>query len=232
MKHGSGIEASRMASGWSSTEPGDNGPRPVHKSLLKRAMDLAMALPVVLIAAPVMGAVALGVKLTDPGPILFKQPRVGVGGSTFACLKFRTMRKDATERLEKLLASDPAAAEEWRKFQKLKNDPRVTPFGKFLRQTSLDELPQLWNIIKGEMSVIGPRPITSGEIYRYGTEFHYYKAAKPGVLGLWQVNGRNKLTYEQRVAYDIEYTANWSIWTDIKISLKAIPAVLFGDGAY
>jgi lipopolysaccharide/colanic/teichoic acid biosynthesis glycosyltransferase len=230
MKHGSGIEASRIASSWSGSPPDGGDPVQVHTSALKRAMDLVLAVPTLVAIAPVLGAIAIGVKLTDPGPMIFKQPRVGVGGKTFRCLKFRTMRVDATERLEKLLASDPQAAEEWRLYQKLRNDPRVTSFGKFLRQTSLDELPQLWNIIMGQMSVIGPRPITSGEIFRYGTQFHFYKAAKPGVIGLWQVNGRNRLTYEQRVAYDIEYSATWTIWSDIKITLKAIPAVLFGGG--
>jgi exopolysaccharide production protein ExoY len=232
MKQGNSMEASGVSSAWDGSQPSGGDPVLVHKSRLKRAMDLALAVPTLVVLAPVMGAIAIGVKLTDPGEMIFKQPRVGVAGQTFRCLKFRTMRRDASERLEKLLASDPAANEEWKKFQKLKNDPRVTKFGLFLRKTSLDELPQLVNIIRGEMSVIGPRPITSGEIHRYGTDFHFYKAAKPGVIGLWQVNGRNRLTYEERVAMDIEYTATWTIWSDIKITLKAIPAVLFGSGAY
>lgn len=232
MKQGSSMEASGVSASWRGSPQSGDGPVPVHSSRLKRAMDLALAIPTVVFAAPIMGAIALGVRLSGPGEMVFKQHRIGVAGKTFLCLKFRTMRPDAAERLEKLLASDPQAAEEWKKYQKLKNDPRITPFGAFLRKTSLDELPQLINIIRGEMSVIGPRPITSGEIFRYGSDFHYYKAAKPGVIGLWQVNGRNRLTYEQRVAMDIEYAATWTIWSDIKITLKAIPAVLFGGGAY
>jgi exopolysaccharide production protein ExoY len=232
MKQISSIEASGVSSAWAGPEMSGGEPVPVHRNRLKRVMDLAMAVPTLIILAPVMGAIALAVKLTDPGEMIFMQPRIGVGGQTFRCMKFRTMRKDAASRLDKLLASDPVAAEEWKKFQKLKNDPRVTKLGAFLRKTSLDELPQLVNIIRGEMSVIGPRPITSGEIHRYGACFHFYKAAKPGVIGLWQVNGRNRLTYDQRVAMDIEYTATWTIWSDIKITLKAVPAVLFGSGAY
>ncbi|HOY79542.1 MAG TPA: sugar transferase, partial [Hyphomonadaceae bacterium] len=139
---------------------------------------------------------------------------------------------DAQERLEELLAKDPEAAAEWAQFQKLRKDPRVTAIGRFLRKSSLDELPQLLNIIRGEMSVIGPRPVTSGEIHRYGPSYPFYTAVRPGVLGLWQVKGRNKLTYPQRVAYDVQYVKTWSIWQDLKILFMAVPVVLFGLGAY
>lgn len=230
MKNGSGIEASRLSSAWQAIDAVE--PVAVYASNGKRAVDLAVAIPALIFVAPIMGAIALAVKLGDEGPALFRQPRCGVKGETFECLKFRTMRKDAAERLERLLATDPEARAEWDRYQKLRKDPRVTAIGSFLRKTSLDELPQLWNILKGEMSIIGPRPITTGEIQRYGRNFHYYTAAKPGVIGMWQVNGRNKLTYDERVELDIKYTREWTFWTDIKIMAKAVPAVLFGGGAY
>jgi lipopolysaccharide/colanic/teichoic acid biosynthesis glycosyltransferase len=142
------------------------------------------------------------------------------------------MRTDASARLEQLLASDPKAAAEWAEFQKLRNDPRITVLGRLLRKSSLDELPQLLNIVRGEMSVVGPRPVTSAEIHRYGGEYAYYTAVRPGVLGLWQVSGRNKLTYPERIKLDVKYVKDWSIWLDFEILLRAIPVVLFGRGAY
>jgi exopolysaccharide production protein ExoY len=228
MKNGSGVEASRIASLAGS---GHLTPQ-VHKSIIKRVTDLALAIPLLVFLAPLMLAIAILVKLGDPGQAIFVQVRCGRNGETFNCFKFRTMRKDAAERLKHLLETNPAAADEWATYQKLRSDPRVTRIGRFLRKSSLDELPQLFNIVRGDMSVIGPRPITSGEIYRYGSYFQYYAAARPGVLGQWQVNGRNKLTYEERVAMDIEYVANWTIWSDLKILLKAIPVVFGGGGAY
>ncbi|MDP3493647.1 MAG: sugar transferase [Hyphomonadaceae bacterium] len=230
MKNGSGVEAERLVA-WADSPP-VGGIYRVHSSAVKRAMDLVMAFTVLTFVSPVLLGIYALLKIFDPGPALFSQLRVGRDGRTFTVYKFRTMRIDAQERLDNLLATDAEAAAEWAKFQKLKRDPRVTVLGRFLRKSSLDELPQLLNIVRGEMSVIGPRPVTSGEIHRYGQEYPYYTAVRPGVLGLWQVKGRNKLTYPERIAYDVQYVKTWSIWQDVKIMFMAIPVVLLGLGAY
>lgn len=230
MKHGSGVEADRL-SAWAGNPPASAFFK-VHSSALKRAMDLVIAFTVLAFVAPIFLIVYSLIKFFDPGPALFSHLRVGRDGRMFTVYKFRTMRVDAQERLDELLASSPEAAAEWAKYQKLKNDPRVTLIGRILRRSSLDELPQLLNIVRGEMSVIGPRPVTSGEIHRYGADYPFYTAVRPGVLGLWQVKGRNKLTYPERVAYDVQYVKTWSIWQDIKILFMAVPVVLFGLGAY
>ncbi len=228
MKNGSGVEAGRIASRGSVNDLDFQ----VHKSALKRLMDLVLAVPVMIFMSPLMLALAILVKLGDPGAAIFVQVRCGRNGETFKCYKFRTMRLDADARLKHLLETDPEARAEWDKYQKLRVDPRVTYMGKFLRKSSLDELPQLFNILRGEMSVIGPRPITSGEIFRYGSNFHYYSAVRPGVLGQWQVSGRNALTYDERVAMDVDYVRSWSLWNDAKILVKAIPVVFGCGGAY
>ncbi len=230
MKNGSGVEAGRFGS-WSGTAPA-GAIYQINSSALKRAMDLVLSFMVLTLAAPLLLVIYGALKIFDPGPALFSQLRVGRDGRTFTVYKFRTMRVDAPARLEQVLANDPAAAAEWAEFQKLKNDPRVTLLGRFLRKSSLDELPQLLNIVRGEMSVIGPRPVTSGEIHRYGADYPYYTAVRPGVLGLWQVKGRNKLTYPERIAYDVQYVKTWSIWQDLKILFMAVPVVLLGLGAY
>lgn len=230
MKNGSGVEADRLGV-WSGNPPAGEIFR-VNSSGVKRAMDLVLAFTALMFISPLLIAIYCLLKIFDPGPALFTQLRVGRDGRTFTVYKFRTMRVNAQERLENMLAGDPAAMAEWAQFQKLRYDPRVTILGRILRKTSLDELPQLLNIVRGEMSVIGPRPVTSGEIHRYGAEYPYYTAVRPGVLGLWQVKGRNKLTYTQRVAYDVEYVKTWSIWQDIKILFMAVPVVLLGLGAY
>ena len=228
MKNGSGVEAGRIASLGSVNDLDFQ----VHKSALKRLMDLFLAVPVMIFLSPLMLALAILVKLGDPGAAIFVQVRCGRNGETFKCYKFRTMRLDADARLKHLLETDAEARAEWDKYQKLRVDPRVTYMGKFLRKSSLDELPQLFNILRGEMSVIGPRPITSGEIFRYGSNFRYYSAVRPGVLGQWQVSGRNALTYDERVAMDVDYVRSWSLWNDAKILVKAIPVVFGGGGAY
>jgi len=230
MKNGSGVEADRLVA-WAGSPPA-GGIYKIHSSAIKRAMDLVMAFTVLTFVSPLLLAIYALLKIFDPGPALFSQLRVGRDGRTFTVYKFRTMRIDAQERLDHLLATDPEAAAEWAKFQKLRHDPRVTILGRILRKSSMDELPQLLNIVRGEMSVIGPRPVTSGEIHRYGAEYPYYTAVRPGVLGLWQVKGRNKLTYPERIAYDVQYVKTWSIWQDIKILFMAVPVVLLGLGAY
>jgi len=230
MKNGSGVEAERLVT-WAGTPPAGETFL-ARTSLRKRGMDLVLALAVLALSSPVFLTIYALLKIFDPGPALFSQLRVGRDGRTFTVYKFRTMRVDAAVRLEQMLAADPLAEAEWAKYQKLRCDPRITVIGRFLRKSSLDELPQILNILRGEMSVIGPRPVTPGEIHRYGADYPFYTAMRPGVLGLWQVRGRNTLTYAQRVAYDVQYVKTWSIWQDIKILFMAVPVVLFGLGAY
>ncbi|MFA7637825.1 MAG: sugar transferase, partial [Parvibaculum sp.] len=157
--------------------------------------------------------------------------RVGEKGREFMCRKFRTMHVDSDAILKSLLENNPQVAAEWARDQKLRNDPRVTAIGAFLRKTSLDELPQLINVIRGEMSLVGPRPVTYSEVLRYGEDAEYYLSAKPGITGLWQVSGRNETTYMRRVQLDAWYVKNWSLWQDIAILFKTVPAVLLRRGA-
>lgn len=197
----------------------------------KRLLDMLAAALALLLAAPVMVLVALAVKL-DGGPLLFGHMRVGHNGTLFPCWKFRTMVPNAEAKLKEVLARDPERAEEWRQTLKLKNDPRVTAIGGFLRRSSLDELPQLFNVLFGHMSLIGPRPVTKGELERYGDAQDYYLSVRPGITGLWQVMGRNDTSYGQRVQLDAWYVRNWSLWHDIIILFKTVPAVLRRSGAY
>ena len=229
MKNGSGVEADRIGS---LIETPTGGLSQIHSSAIKRVLDLVLASIAVVFLSPLLILIYALLKIFDPGPALFTQLRVGKDGKTFTVYKFRTMRVDAQARLDQLLASDPRAAAEWSQFQKLRNDPRVTLLGRLLRRSSLDELPQLLNIVRGEMSVIGPRPVTSAEVHRYGIYYPYYIAVRPGVLGLWQVSGRNRLTYPERIALDVRYVRTWTIWADIVILFRAVPVVLFGKGAY
>ncbi|WP_395645030.1 sugar transferase [Terricaulis sp.] len=193
---------------------------------LKRAFDIAASLAAIIFLLPAFLTIAAVMKLTDPGPVLYRHTRVGRHGKRFACLKFRTMAVDSAERLAHILTTDPYAAQEWEASQKLKNDPRVTKVGNFLRKTSLDELPQLINILRGQMSVVGPRPITRAELNRYGRDRRYYLLVRPGLTGLWQVSGRSSVTYEKRVAFDRQYVEEWSWLGDLRIIAMTIPAVL------
>jgi exopolysaccharide production protein ExoY len=170
--------------------------------------------------------------VTSPGPALFRHRRVGFKGKYFDCLKFRTMAQDAPERLRQLLGSDPVAAAEWATSRKLRHDPRVTPIGAILRKSSLDELPQLFNVLKGDMSIVGPRPVTGEELIRYSSAINAYLACRPGITGLWQVSGRSTTTYDKRIACDTFYARNWSMSLDAKILIVTIPAVLISDSAY
>ncbi|WP_187152024.1 sugar transferase, partial [Treponema endosymbiont of Eucomonympha sp.] len=183
----------------------------------------------VLCIAAVIAAV---IKATSPGPVFFGHERVGKDHRLFRAWKFRTMGTDAAERLERLLAGDPAARAQWEAERKLENDPRVTPFGRFLRRTSLDELPQFWNILLGQMSLAGPRPVTEGELARYGSKTGYVLSVKPGLSGLWQISGRSDTGYEERVMLDSYYIQNWSLWLDIWIIIKTVWVVCKGKGAY
>jgi lipopolysaccharide/colanic/teichoic acid biosynthesis glycosyltransferase len=199
---------------------------------LTEAMNFAIALVALVFLSPVMLAVALMVFAQDGGPMLFAHRRLGKDGRYFYCLKFRSMAVDAQERLASLLANDPAARAEWDKDHKLKTDPRVTKLGDFLRKTSLDELPQLFNVLKGEMSLVGPRPIVEAEIAKYGRRFRHYCAVKPGITGLWQVSGRNDTTYRARVAMDCVYARRRNAVMDFGIMLATVPAVLARKGSY
>lgn len=199
---------------------------------VKRAVDIFIALAALVFLAPVLLVTYAAVKLTSKGPGIFVQERCGLAGEMFNCYKFRSMEIDAAARLAKILAEDPEAAREWRSTHKLRNDPRVTPIGYFLRKSSIDELPQLINILRGDMSIVGPRPIVLDERMRYGRHIASYNRVRPGVVGLWQISGRSNVSYNDRVSLDVEYVDTWSLKNDLMIFLKAIPAVLFARGAY
>jgi Undecaprenyl-phosphate galactose phosphotransferase WbaP len=200
--------------------------------LVKRTIDLLAAVALLLLSLPVIIGVAILVKLTSPGPVIYGHKRIGAQGEPFNTWKFRTMYSDSENVLREYLKRDPAARAEWDRDYKLRYDPRVTPIGAFLRKWSLDELPQLWNVLKGEMSMVGPRPIVTDEISKYGDVFKLYKAVKPGLTGLWQVSGRNDVTYEDRVWLDQYYIRNWSPWMDLYIVPQTVVAMLRRTGAY
>ena len=208
---------------------------PVNRSVsnsLKRATDVLIAASALIFLLPVLVPIALCIKLRDGGPALFRQRRIGRDGKEFMCYKFRSMVIDADVQLRMLLESDPQARAEWQATQKLNSDPRITAFGAFLRKSSLDELPQLFNILKGEMSVVGPRPIVRCEIEKYGEYFRHYCQVRPGLTGLWQVSGRSTTSYDARVALDVEYVNEYSYMNDLKIIVKTVPAVLRSEGAH
>jgi lipopolysaccharide/colanic/teichoic acid biosynthesis glycosyltransferase len=203
----------------------------VSKAII-RLMDISFSILGLLFLLPALFVVALLVKSYDNGPILYKQTRIGLNGKTFGCYKFRSMRTDSAERLAQILATSPEAKAEWDRDHKFKNDPRITPIGRFIRKTSLDEFPQLWNVIKGEMSLIGPRPIVACEVKKYAKSFRYYTSTKPGISGMWQVSGRNETTYSRRVALDRLYAKKYGVLIYLYILVATIPAVLFQKGSY
>jgi undecaprenyl-phosphate galactose phosphotransferase len=198
---------------------------------IKRTCEIALAVAMLIALLPLFVIFALIIRL-DGGPTFYGQVRVGRGGRPFRCLKFRSMVHHADRVLADLLERDPAAAEEWTRDFKLKNDPRITKLGRFLRSSSLDELPQLLNVLRGDMSFVGPRPIVEAEIERYREEIDLYYLVRPGITGLWQISGRSDVTYEERVAFDARYVLNWSIRFDLVIMLRTLPAVLRKSGAY
>ncbi len=198
----------------------------------KRLVELFLALVIGFAALPVMVAIAVAIKLDSPGAVLFAHERIGQGGRRFRALKFRTMVSNADAVLREALARDAALREEWEREHKLKNDPRITRVGRFLRRFSLDELPQLCNVLRGDMSLVGPRPIVAEEIPKYGHAFDLYTRVRPGLTGLWQVSGRNDTSYEERVELDSYYIRNWSVWLDAYILARTVSAVLSGKGAY
>jgi Undecaprenyl-phosphate galactose phosphotransferase WbaP len=200
--------------------------------LVKRMMDLSVAAIVVPILALITIVIALLSLLSSPGPLFYGHVRIGRHGRRIKVWKFRTMHVDAERMLEEHLAANRDARSEWELQHKLRDDPRITPLGKILRNTSLDELPQLWNVLKGDMSLVGPRPIVQTEVSRYGTSIDLYAAVKPGITGLWQVSGRTDISYSERVELDVFYVRHWSPWLDLYILAKTIVTLLSRDGAY
>lgn len=196
-----------------------------------RGLDVILAGGVLVFFAPLMLIIALMIWLQDGAGPLFGHRRIGRGGRDFACLKFRSMVPNAEHKLNALLAADPEARRQWQAEQKLLNDPRVTPLGDFLRRSSLDELPQLINVLRGDMSIVGPRPIVRAETVRYGRSFESYCAVRPGITGLWQVSGRNDVSYRRRVALDRLYVRTRSLQRDMEIMALTVPAVLMRRGS-
>ncbi len=200
--------------------------------LAKRLFDYTAGFVLFLLLLAPLLVITLLIKMTSRGPAIFMQQRIGRGGRPFMCYKFRTMYLDAEKRLKHILATDPEARAEWEEHRKLRNDPRVTGLGKFLRETSLDELPQIFNVLKGEMSLVGPRPVVQEEIEKYYKEnAEFYLRVPPGITGLWQVSGRSNTSYEYRVSLDAWYVRNWNLWLDIIILLKTVRVVLKKEGA-
>ena len=198
---------------------------------IKRTFDIVCSLGILVVSSPLF--VYLWYKVSrDGGPAIYAHTRIGRRGEKFDCYKFRSMNINSKEILARLLENDPEARAEWEKDFKLKNDPRITPIGHFIRKTSLDELPQLFNVLKGEMSLVGPRPVIHEELVRYADDVDYYLMVKPGMTGLWQVSGRNDVDYTTRVYFDSWYVKNWSLWNDIVILFKTVSVVLFRKGAY
>jgi undecaprenyl-phosphate galactose phosphotransferase len=197
---------------------------------IKVGLDFIIAVVALLLLSPLLLAIAIYVR-SDGGPALYAQTRIGRGGRQFRCLKFRTMVIGAEQKLQEILASDRAAAAEWAATQKLTADPRVNPIGALLRKTSLDELPQLLNVLRGEMSLVGPRPIVAAEMPRYGNDIVFYRAVRPGMTGLWQVSGRSDTSYARRIQLDVDYVRHWSLLKDLAILVWTIPAVLAHRGA-
>jgi Undecaprenyl-phosphate galactose phosphotransferase WbaP len=198
----------------------------------KRMLDVVISAAVLLLGLPLLGVLALLVKLSGPGPVLYAHTRMGRGGQPFKVWKIRTMYSDGDGILRQHLMRHSEARAEWERDQKLRDDPRVTTIGWVLRKLSLDELPQLWNVLRGDMSLIGPRPIVQDEVRRYGNGIALYAKVKPGITGLWQVSGRNGTTYQDRVELDLFYVRHWSPWLDAYILAKTVVALLSRNGAY
>ena len=210
-------------------------PSPAHGGLpyaaTKRAIDVIGSLTGIVLLSPLILSIGL-IAWVSSGSPFYRHRRVGLGGRCFDCMKFRTMVPNADKVLHDLLDGNRELKEEWLRDHKLRNDPRVTNLGKFLRKTSLDELPQLWNVLRGEMSLVGPRPVVPDELRRYGNKVETFLSAKPGITGLWQVSGRNDTDYRRRVALDVCYVHSRSTIVDVYIIIKTLPAVFARSGAY
>ncbi len=201
-------------------------------AFMKRTFDIICSLSAILFLSPLFGLIMALIRLDSQGPIFFGHKRLGKSGRHFTCYKFRTMLPNAQEILDELLENDPEARAQWDKDFKLKDDPRITKIGHFLRKTSLDELPQIWNVLKGDMSLVGPRPIVDEEVERYRDKSRYFFRVTPGITGLWQVSGRNDVDYDERVILDEYYAKNWSLWLDIELLMRTFGAVVKKKGAY
>lgn len=200
---------------------------------LKRIFDVVFSLLVLVLGSPIYVLISLLVYFSSPGPIFYGHSRVGRGNKKIKCWKFRTMVKDADKTLEELLNNNPNLRVEWNKYYKLKNDPRINPLGKFLRKTSLDELPQFFNVLRGDLSVVGPRPCVPNEVYQnFGDKTGKILSIRPGITGIWQISGRNNLTRSERVKLEESYIDKQSLLLDIKIILKTIPSMILSKGAY
>ncbi len=198
----------------------------------KRTLDLVLTVFGGILALPLIAVIAAAIRLGSRGPAFYTQHRIGRGHNGFRAWKFRTMVENADQILKEHLDKNPQLREEWAATHKLKQDPRVTRIGRILRRTSLDELPQIWNVLRGEMSLVGPRPVVSAEIEKYGESFDFYRAVRPGITGLWQVSGRSNTSYGERVALDVRYVRHWSVWLDIYLLARTLGVVVRGDGAY
>jgi len=204
------------------------------EAVLKRVFDLISVLVILALFWWIMIIVMVGIKLSSPGPLVFGHLRVGRGGKTFRCYKFRSMVPNSQQVLKDLLDRDPVAREEWNRDFKLKNDPRITRIGRFIRKTSLDELPQLWNVVRGDMSIVGPRPVVRKELaLHYGVAGRrHYLSVRPGLTGLWQVSGRNDMDYQERVELDKTYVQSWNVFGDFMIVMRTVGVIFGKRGAY
>jgi exopolysaccharide production protein ExoY len=211
--------------------PAHSGPPVTPYTGVKRILDVVGAIMLAVVFSPLIFAIMVLMR-REGGSIIYKHRRIGRDGRTFECLKFRTMVPNADQVLRELLERDPAIKAEWVRDHKLRRDPRITRLGRLLRRTSLDELPQLWNVLRGEMSLVGPRPVVREELLRYGRNVRAYLSAKPGITGLWQVKGRNDTDYRRRVVLDTYYVRNQGLLLDLYILLKTTRVVLGGSGAY
>jgi len=198
----------------------------------KRLFDIVVAVFLLLLTLPLFIIVVAVLKVTDPGPVIYRHVRIGLRGRRFTCFKFRTMVVDAENELKALFDHNPSARAEWERSQKLINDPRVTRVGRFLRESSLDELPQLINVVRGEMSLVGPRPIVPSEMSRYGDWLGSYVSARPGLTGTWQISGRSDCGYDNRIKLDANYVSDWRFSTDLSILVRTVGVVVERKGSY
>lgn len=201
------------------------------RQIVKRIMELCLITFLLPLLIPLCVLVALSVKLSSPGPVFFRHKRIGFAGKDIDVWKFRTMVSDADAVLQDYFARNPELMSEWEANHKLVCDPRITPIGRFLRKASLDELPQLWNVVRGDLSLVGPRPIVWDEVEKYKDGFSLYKKVRPGLTGLWQISGRSDTSYEERIRLDSYYVRNWSVWFDIYILIKTPEEVIRCRGA-
>ncbi len=206
---------------------------PIKHNGVKRGFDILFSLSILILTAPLFICIAIAIRIFSKGKVVYAHERIGRGGKPFRCYKFRTMYADADQKLRELLEHSPDKRKEWETFHKLKDDPRVTPIGKFLRSSSLDEFPQFWNVLKGELSVVGPRPVVRTElINHYQQRAHKILSLRPGITGLWQIAGRSDTSYETRMLLDEKYIDERSFLVDLKIISKTIPSILSSKGAY